>query len=96
MIGAIKRWITKIAEEAVEPEFGVPNPVVNGSPVMQIYKITNGYIFYKQGVDKYRDVPPSVVYCKTPLEVAKHIVNGEVLEKMGIDSAPAQPKVNII
>jgi hypothetical protein len=96
MIGAIKKWITKVAQEAVKPVFGVPNPVVNGSPVMQIYKITNGYIFYRQSGDNYRDVPPSVVYCKTPLEVAKHIVNGEVLEKMGIDSAPTQPKVTII
>lgn len=83
MIGKLKRWIRQVAQQ----ENPVPSVVAHGSiPIIQVYKITNGYIFTKAHGAPYRDEHPTVMYCATPMDVARQIVNGEVLDKMGIQA----------
>jgi len=86
MIGLLKRWMVKTVREYDQV---VPAVVQNGSPTMQIFKIANGYLLHKHpsGANRYDD-NPSVIYCQTPLDVARQIVNGEALQKMGITSEP--------
>jgi hypothetical protein len=83
MIRRLKRWIAKVAHD-IEP--AVPTIVQNGTPMVQIFKIANGYLVHRHpnGVNRYDDTP-SVTYCPTPMDVARQIVNGEVLHKMGLE-----------
>jgi hypothetical protein len=82
MINRVKRWIVKTVREYDQV---VPTIVQNGTPVIQIFKIANGYLVHRHpnGPNRY-DETPTVVYCPTPLDVARQIVNGEALEKLGI------------
>ena len=86
MISRLKRWMVKTVREYDQV---VPAVVQNGTPVLQVFKITNGYLVHKHpnGVSRYED-NPSITYCPTPLDVARQIVNSEVLAKMGIASEP--------
>lgn len=89
MIGALKRWIGRVAQQEVHNANPVPAVVAHGSmPIIQVFKITNGYIFSKTHGAPYRDDSPLVVYCATPLDVARQIVNAEALEKLGIQNQP--------
>lgn len=91
MIGRFKRWIEGIVRSEMEGSKVVPSVVSHGSlPIIQVFKITNGYIFSKTHGAPYRDDSPLVVYCATPLDVARQIVNGEVLDKMGIQAEQMQ------
>lgn len=88
MIGTFKRWIEGIVRQEMGGPNAMPHVIANGAPLMQIYRIGNGYIFYKNDSRQYReDNPTAVIYCATPLDVARQIVNGEALEKMGIADA---------
>ena len=85
MIGKFKKWIEGIVRSEMEGSKVVPSVVSHGSlPIVQVYKITNGYIFSKSHGTPYRDEHPAVIYCATPLDVARQIINGEALQKMGI------------
>ena len=87
MIGKLKRWIEGIVRNEMEGPKVVPAPLVHGAPYIQIYRIGNGYIFYKNDNTQYRDTNPNtVIYCATPLDVARQIVNRETLDKMGIQA----------
>lgn len=81
MIGMLKRWIKRIAEE----DRVVPAMLSNsGPPLIQIFKIDNGYLIHKNRVHaQYRD-DAQITFCPTPLDVARQIVNSEALAKMGI------------
>jgi len=88
MIGWLKGWIRHVADEGRL----VPAAVNSGGPpVMQIFKIDNGYLVHSNPTGAYRE-NARITYCSTPLDVARQIVNSEVLAKMGIH--PAQPDVN--
>lgn len=87
MIKRFKRWIEGVVRQEMEGPKVVPAPLVHGAPYIQIYRIGNGYIFYKNDNTQYRDTNPNtVIYCSTPLDVARQIVNGEALQKMGIQA----------
>lgn len=87
MIERFKRWIGRVAQEYNDSSKSVPTVVAHGSmPVIQVFKITNGYIVSKTNGTPYRDDTASVFYCATPLDVARQIVNSEALQKMGIDN----------
>lgn len=88
MIGMLKRWVQQQARSVLEPTVAVPDPVRHSAPQIMIYKIGNGYLIYKQASNQYREDQPDVVYCPTPLDVARQIVNSEALAKMGIASEP--------
>lgn len=85
MIGMLKRWIKRIAEE----DRVVPAILSNsGPPLIQIFKIDNGYLIHKNRIHaQYRD-DAQITFCPTPLDVARQIVNSEALAKMGITSEP--------
>jgi hypothetical protein len=84
MIGALKRWIKRIAEE----DRVVPAVLSNsGPPLIQVFKIDNGYLVHKNKIhSQYRD-DAQITFCPTPIDVARQIVNGEVLAKMGIEQS---------
>ena len=82
MINRLKRWIGRTAQiYNTEP---VPGPISHGSPIIQVYKISNGYVVYRSNGQYRNDVSGTVSYCATPLDVARQIVNSEALDKMGI------------
>lgn len=89
MIGVFKRWVAGIVHDELNPAKNVPQPVTNGAPFIQVYKIGNGYIVYKSN-GQYRDDGQTAIYCATPLDVARQIINGEALEKLGIQPDPMQ------
>ena len=89
MIKALKRWVKGIVHEEISPAKVVPHPIANGAPFIQIYKIGNGYIFYRSN-GQYRDDGQTAIYCATPMEVARQIVSSEALQKMGIDNVPQE------
>ena len=87
MIGRFKRWIGRIAQQEIYNSNPVPAVVAHGSiPLIQVFKISNGYILSKTNISSYRDENSAAVYCATPLDVARQIVNGEALQKMGIQA----------
>ncbi len=91
MIGKFKKWIEGIVRSEMDGSKLVPSAVSHGSmPIIQVFKITNGYIFSKSHGTPYRDEHPAVIYCATPLDVARQIVNGEALDKMGIQADQMQ------
>jgi hypothetical protein len=81
MIGMLRRWIKRIADE----DRVVPAILSNsGPPLIQIFKIDNGYLIHKNRVHaQYRD-DAQITFCPTPLDVARQIINSEALQKMGI------------
>lgn len=92
MIGWIRNWIRGIVLDVVDPGKVVPTTISHGSsPMVQIYKITNGYVVYKTSNGPYRDSGDStVIFCATPLDVARQIVNAEALDKMGLGNIADQ------
>lgn len=93
MIGRLKRWIEDVVRHEMEGPKVMPHVIANGAPFIQIYRISNGYVFYKNDNHQYRDDNPKVIYCATPMEVARQIINGETLDKMGIlGTTPDQMK----
>lgn len=93
MIGRFKRWIEGIVRHEMGGPKSVPHVIASGAPFIQIYRISNGYVFYKNDNHQYRDDNPKVIFCATPMEVARHIINGEALDKMGIlGTTPDQRK----
>lgn len=89
MIGRFKRWIEGVVRQEMEGPKVMPHVIANGAPYIQVYKIGNGYIFYRNDNRQYREENPStVIYCATPLDVARQIVNGEALQKLNITGAP--------
>ena len=87
MIGRFKRWIEGVVRHEMEGPKVMPHVIANAAPFIQIYRIGNGYIFYKNDNRQYReDNPSAVIYCATPMEVARQIVNSEALQKMGIQA----------
>lgn len=91
MIRKLKRWIGRVAQQEMYDSNPVPAVVAHGStPLIQVFKISNGYIISKTNGSAYRDENPVAVYCATPLDVARQIVNGEALQKMGIQPDPMQ------
>lgn len=100
MIKRFKSWIEGVVRQEMEGPKVMPHVIANGAPFIQIYRIGNGYIFYKNDHRQYReDNPNTVIYCATPLEVARHIVNTEALEKLGVkdqqEKLPMQTHGNI-
>lgn len=88
MIGWLKGWIRHVADEGRI----VPASLNNGGPpIIQIFKIDNGYLVHKNASGAYRE-NACITYCSTPLDVARQIVNSEALAKMGIH--PVTPGVN--
>lgn len=85
MIKWIKNWVTGIVHDELNPAKVVPHPIANGAPFIQVYKIGNGYIVYKSN-GQYRDDGQTAIYCATPIDVARQIINGEALQKMGIQA----------
>ena len=94
MINRLKRWIGRVAQTYNENNHPVPTLVSNHAPLMQVFKISNGYLFHKTHNRSYREEEPNVIYCATPLDVARQIVNGEALQKMGIDTAQTELPFN--
>lgn len=94
MIGRFKKWIEGVVRHEMEGPKVMPHVIANSAPFIQIYRIGNGYIFYKNDSRQYHeDNPSSVIYCATPMEVARQIINGETLDKMGIlGTTPDQMK----
>ena len=89
MISKLKRWIGRTAQ--IYNSEPVPAPIAHGSPFIQIYRIGNGYIVYKNDNRQYHDNNHgAVTYCATPMDVARQIVNDEALQKMGIDNRPQE------
>lgn len=84
MIKKFRAWIADAVQAGIHPVAAVPEVVRHGAPQMTIYKIGNGYLVHKQDTRQYREDHPTVVYCATPLDVARQIINGEALEKLGI------------
>ena len=85
MIKAFRKWVARIVHDELSPAKAIPTPVASGMPLIQIYKINNGYIYHKT-VGPYRDDGATVLYCATPMDVARQIVNSEALQKMGIQA----------
>ena len=93
MIKWIRNWIRDIVLDTTDPGKVVPSVITHSTPTIQIYKITNGYVVYKNNTGPYRDGDSTVIFCATPMEVARQIVNGETLDKMGIlGTTPDQMK----
>lgn len=87
MINRLKRWIGNVAERQMRDNHPVPTIVTHGNmPLIQVYKISNGYLVSKTNGAPYREDQPAVVFCATPMEVARQIVNNEALQKMGIQA----------
>jgi hypothetical protein len=86
MIKWIKNWVVGIIHDELNPPKVVPNSIASGGPFVQIYKLSNGYIVHKSS-NQYRDDGQTAVYCATPLDVARQIVNGEALQKLNITGA---------
>ena len=85
MISKLKRWIGRVAQQAIYDNNPVPAVVAHGStPLIQVFKISNGYILSKTNNGSYRDDNLVAIYCETPLDVARQIVNTEALQRMGI------------
>jgi hypothetical protein len=80
MIGMLRRWIKRIADE----DRLAPAVESAGPPMIQIYKIENGYLIHKRDTKNTYADSLRVVYCNTPIDVARQIINSEALEKMGI------------
>lgn len=90
MIGGLKRWIAKVAQQAVAVEHPVPSAVSHNAPLIQVFKITNGYLVTKHENGPYIEKESrGAVFCATPMEVANLILKGEVMAKMNIDVADA-------
>jgi len=85
MIGVFKRWVRDLIHDEISPSKVVPHPIANGAPFIQVYKIGNGYIVYRSN-GQYRDDGQTAIYCATPLDVARQIINGEALQKLGIQA----------
>lgn len=91
MIGRLKKWIGRVAQAYNDSSNSVPTAVAHGSlPTIQIFKIANGYLLHKVSGRHYQTEEPSVIYCATPLDVARQIVNSEALQKMGIEHPPQE------
>lgn len=91
MINKLKRWIGRVAQQEVYNSNPVPAVVAHSStPQIQVFKISNGYILSKTNNGSYRDENLIAVYCATPIDVARQIVNDEALQKMGIDNRPQE------
>ena len=87
MITRLKKWIGRVAQQQIYDSNPVPAVVAHSStPLIQVFKISNGYIISKTNNGPYRDESNVAVYCATPLDIARHIVNGEALQKMGIQN----------
>lgn len=80
MIGMLRGWITRIANE----DRLAPAVESAGPPMIQIYKIDNGYLVHKRDTKSTYADSVRIVYCNTPIDVARQIINSEALEKMGI------------
>lgn len=93
MIKWIKNWVRGIVHDEVSPAKVVPHPIASGAPFIQVYKIGNGYIVYKSN-NQYRDDGQTSIYCATPLDVARQIVNSEALDKMGIGTEQTELPFN--
>ena len=91
MIKWVKKWIRGIVLDVTDPAKVVPSVITHSTPMIQIYKITNGYVVYKSSNGPYRDSGDStVIFCATPLDVARQIVNAEALDKMGLGNIADQ------
>ena len=91
MIGRLKKWIGRVAQAYNDSSNPVPTAVAHGSmPTIQIFKIANGYLLHKVSGRHYQTEEPSVIYCATPLDVARQIVNAEALAKLGIEQSPQE------
>lgn len=87
MIKRFKRWLGRVAEQHMRDNHPVPTVVSHGNmPTIQVYKISNGYLVSKTAAAPYREDSAAVIYCATPLDVARQIINAEALEKMGIQA----------
>ncbi len=85
MIRVLKRWIGRVAQDHISDNHPVPTVVTHNSPIVQVYKINNGYLVSKvSGGNHFRDDNMGTVFCATPMDVARLILNGEVMDKMGI------------
>jgi hypothetical protein len=80
MIGMLRRWIKRIADE----DRLAPAVESAGPPMIQIYKIENGYLIHKRDTKSTYADSARIVYCNTPIDVARQIINSEALQKMGI------------
>jgi hypothetical protein len=80
MISRLKRWIKRIADE----DRLAPAVESAGPPMIQIYKIENGYLIHKRDTKSTYADSARIVYCNTPIDVARQIINSEALQKMGI------------
>lgn len=80
MIGMLRGWIKRIANE----DRLAPSVESAGPPMIQIYKIDNGYLVHKRDTKSTYADSVRIVYCNTPIDVARQIINSEALEKMGI------------
>lgn len=86
MIEKLKNWIGKVARQAVTVEQPVPSAISHNAPLIQVFKITNGYLVTKHDNGPYIEKENrGAVYCATPMEVANLILKGEVMDKMGFD-----------
>lgn len=89
MISRLKKWIGRVAQREIYDSNPIPAVVAHGSmPLIQVFKISNGYILSKTNNGSYREENPIAVYCATPLDVARQIVNGEALDKLGVQVQP--------
>lgn len=91
MIDKLKRWIGRVAQAYNDSSNPVPTVVAHGSmPTIQIFKIANGYLLHKVSSRHYQAEEPSVIYCATPLDVARQIMNAEAFAKLGIEQSPQE------
>jgi len=90
MISKLKHWIGRVAQQHIQNDHPVPHVVSGNLPMVQVFKISNGYLLHKASSLRYREEEPNVIYCATPMDVARQIVNDEALQKMGIDNRPQE------
>lgn len=98
MIGWLKRWIGRTAEQYNGKLNAVPSVVAHTSPTVTVYKITNGYLVHRvKDGSPYRDVDGvTIVYCATPMEVARQFIGDEALKKMGVQREPQSGAVSAL